>query len=716
VQYLKCMVYKHGIFDNRVIDFSDRLTIVYGKNGSGKSLLARSMVDVLWGKFSDRKLLGDDVLNSLYLDLFFSLSDNGYYRICNTSDKNYRVQYIHNNAEKIIYSETKSDGQAESKVQNYLDADFESRMFQEFLTRIDCDAFVNSSFVPSSVDIDRKSFIDLSVIKRIILDENTGFYNQYINMARTFERGIAANSGLPPEVTRFEEKKRDLEKKIQIMDISGSRHDKLRREKNTIQREVDELNNSLNSLNSQKEILNKIIENLTKVEELKEEFEGIKDEIQDEQQKIKSMADMKTELDTLFPQFSEIDIADSTNLDRLQEVFNDIRNLNEKIDNFYFKRELKAKKLKRTAIAITACALAALAAVLIKNSFDVFKDPYLLIGIIGLSCAAYAAIGAGLLFIRRDKELEKLEEEKKHFKVRIMVLMEKSKVVLEDYKLTEIYELLLQYFEDYVNYTERKKDLALIKSSLKEEEYMVRIQKKLDELKKEEEIIKDEIHTSIDILNIVDDIENETSKIEDLIRNIGTELAIIKEKIETKERILQQIDSEFLQASGNSGAMNALLEEKNGIDRILKKWKVNRNSMEFITRMLTRAVERSEEKQLRKLLDGTLEKFNHLTGNQYITKIDDAAVLQMVTENRVPDEMTPPIIHALLLSLKFTLSDFIINGNTTIPLLIDEPFQFMDDERCNRFRDLVSNVSSKRQVIIFTHQSDKRNWGNFVEL
>ena len=461
MQFIKCMVYRHGLFDNRVIDFSDRLTIVYGKNGSGKSLLARSMVDVLWGKFSERKLLGDEVWNSLYLDLFFSLSDSGYYRICNTSDKNYRIQYIQNNTEKVIYSESKSEGQ-DNRVQEHFDNEFESRMLREFLGRFDCASFINSSFIPASSDIARDSFMDLPVLKRIILDENTGFYNQYLNMRKIFDAGMVDDGGLPPEVSRFEDKKRDLEKKIQIMDIRDSRHDKLRREKNTLQREVDELNSSLNSLNSQKEILNKIIENLHKVEELKEEFEDIKDEIQSEQQKIKSMADMKTELDTMFPQFSEIDIADSTNLDRLQEVFNDIRNLNERIDNFYFRRELKARRLKRAAVAVSAGAFAALATVLIKNGFSFFKDLYLLIGIIALACVAYAAIGAATLLTRRDRDLQKLEEEKKRFKERIMALMEKSKVVLEDYKLTEIYELLLQYFEDYVNYTERKKDLAMI--------------------------------------------------------------------------------------------------------------------------------------------------------------------------------------------------------------------------------------------------------------
>jgi len=88
------------------------------------------------------------------------------------------------------------------------------------------------------------------------------------------------------------------------------------------------------------------------VDALKNEFESIKDEIQDEQQKIKSIKDMKSELDAMFPQFSDMDINDSTNLDRLQELFNDIRNLNEQIDNFYFLRELKRKKFKKIATAV----------------------------------------------------------------------------------------------------------------------------------------------------------------------------------------------------------------------------------------------------------------------------------------------------------------------------------------------------------------------------
>ena len=308
MQFLKCIVYKHGLFDNRVLDFSDRLTIVYGKNGSGKSLLARSMVDAVWGKFTGRTLLGDDVWNSLYMDLLFSISDNGWYRICNTSDSSYRVLFVQNNREKLLYSETTMDATG-GAVRNDIGASAEGRMFLEFIDRVDSNTFMHSSFIPSSTDLGGDSIIDYTALKRILLNDRSNFYSTLMALNMVF-RGDLALGVLPPEVVRYEDKKRDFEKKIQIVDISDSRHDKLTREKNSIQREVDELNNSLVSLNSQKEILARIIENLNKVEELKGEFDAIKDEIQDEQQKIKSISDMKTELDTLFPQFSDIDITD----------------------------------------------------------------------------------------------------------------------------------------------------------------------------------------------------------------------------------------------------------------------------------------------------------------------------------------------------------------------------------------------------------------------
>ena len=716
MHYIRCIVYKQGLFDNRILNFNDRLTIVFGRNASGKSLLARGLIDALWRKFSSRNLLGEDIWNSLYLEVLFTLADDGYYRIHNTSDNNFQIHYIHNNGEYLIFSETQLEETSGEKTSNIFTTTQGSSHLQNFLKKIDFETFISSSFIPSSSDIATESLIDYTILKKIILDESTGFYNHYTNIQKSLDQSSNFPGGLAPEILKYEERKRELEKKIMIIDISGSRHEKLDREKSNIQEEIDELNGSLLSLNSQKDILNKIIENLNKVDALKNEFQYIKDEIQHEQQKIKSITDMKNEIDALFPQFSNIDINDSTNLDKLQDVFNDIRNLNERIDNYYFKKDRKKKRFNKISTAVAAAAVSSALLILIKNGFVFDKNVFLWAGIL---CAAALLIAAYFLYIKLSsqvEELKQLEEEKKRFKEKIKQLMEKSNFELEDYKLTEIYELLLQYFEDYINYTDRKKDIAQIKSSLKEEEYMLRIQVKLDELKKEEEQIKDEIHTSIDTLNIVGDIENETIRIEELIQNIEVEMAIIKEKIETKEKILHKIDDEFIQTSSNSDQMNALIEEKNSVDRMLKKWKINQNSLQLIATLLSGAVQRNEKKQLKKLIDSTLDKFNHLTGNQYITKIEESLLIEMITENRIAEELSPPLLHALMISMKMSLSEFILYGDSSVPLLIDEPFQYMDDDRCSRFRDLVSYVSNKRQVIIFTHHSDKRNWGNFIEL
>lgn len=716
MQFIKCMVNRPGLLDNRVLDFSDRLTIVFGRNGSGKSLIARGLVDALWRGMSDRMFLADDAWKELSLDLRFSLSDSGYYRVLSGGYVGYEIRYIGNNEDKPVYSKPTGNATlAEDAVKGFAN-NIESRTLREFLKRIDCSSFVQSSFIPSAADITGDAMADYDGIRKIILDDASDFYGSYVNLRKVLERGRELPQASPPEVVVREDKIRELDKKIQIMNISDTRHEKLNREKNTIRMEIEELNSSLHSLNSQKEILNKIIENLVKVNNLKTEFEKIKDEIQHEKLKIESISHMKNEIDTMFPQFSEFDIADGKNLDRLQEVFNDIRNLNERIDTFYSRKEDKKRRFMMITAAVSAGAVSSSLFILIKNSFMFEKNMYLWVGIVAAAAVIIAGNSIYTAFRSDAGELEQLEDQKKRFKERIKTLMEKSKVELEDYKLTEIYELLLQYFEDYINYTERKKDLVKMKNSLKAEEYMIEIQSKLDALKQEEEEIKDEITISIDTLNIVDDIENETSKIEELIQNIDREVAIIREKVETKERIVQKIEDEFVQSSSNGNSTGALMEEKKAHDRILKKWKINQNSLHFIMQVLTGAVERREEKQLKRLLDSTLDKFNHLTGNQYITTIDEEVLLQIITGGGVPGDLNPQLLHALLISIKFSLSDFIISGTASIPLLIDEPFQFMDDERCNRFRDLVSYISNMRQVIIFTHQSDKRNWGNFIEL
>ena len=123
-----------------------------------------------------------------------------------------------------------------------------------------------------------------------------------------------------------------------------------------------------------------------------------------------------------------------------------------------------------------------------------------------------------------------------------------------------------------------------------------------------------------------------------------------------------------------------------------------------------------EEEQLKKLIDATFEKFNYLTNNQFIAKMDKKTLRDIIDNNKMSGKYNTTIIHPLILSLKIVLSDFLINSGFSLPLIIDDPFILMDTDRTKRFKEMIMKISKKRQVIIFTHLKDKKDWGKYIEL
>jgi len=120
--------------------------------------------------------------------------------------------------------------------------------------------------------------------------------------------------------------------------------------------------------------------------------------------------------------------------------------------------------------------------------------------------------------------------------------------------------------------------------------------------------------------------------------------------------------------------------------------------------------------QLARLVNLTYDKFNFLTGSQYISQIDKDLIRNIITGSTAAGDLNPIMAHVLLLTIKISLTDFFTDNNINLPLIIDDPFLLMDDDRINRFRELITDVSGKRQVILFTHHKDKKDWGNYLEL
>jgi predicted ATPase len=50
---VKCTVTRPALFDNRVLEFEKDITVITGRNGSGKTFIARCLIDGMWKCFSE---------------------------------------------------------------------------------------------------------------------------------------------------------------------------------------------------------------------------------------------------------------------------------------------------------------------------------------------------------------------------------------------------------------------------------------------------------------------------------------------------------------------------------------------------------------------------------------------------------------------------------------------------------------------------------------
>jgi uncharacterized protein YhaN len=111
-----------------------------------------------------------------------------------------------------------------------------------------------------------------------------------------------------------------------------------------------------------------------------------------------------------------------------------------------------------------------------------------------------------------------------------------------------------------------------------------------------------------------------------------------------------------------------------------------------------------------------MDNFNFITGNQYITAVHAEAVKVFITGGVVPPDFNAALVHALVLGTRIALSEFLADQNVPLPLIIDDPFIYMDDRRAKNLLSLLRAVSRKRQIILFTGYSHYLEGVNRVDL
>ena len=662
------------------MDFHD-CTVVGGRNGSGKSLLARSLVDGLW-RVND----GNDILNDGWQGLTFDLTVSLNREHCiNSSGRRSRI----------------NGGEDE------LPADLSC-----FFKRIPRQIYVDTSFLPSPMDYTGESREFTTILQEILLRDKTEFHS----ISAHLQKGSSAEAGetnLDKSISELERALYDCDKQVQLMEIRTSRSDKLKREKNSLIDDAARMRESIAQYKKEQELMNEILKDRERASFLEKRIEEIRVEIAEEQERQKKVSEMREEIEKVFPQFK--DRSGSPDLEVLQNIFLEARDLNDRMDQWKTFVDKRKTTIWKWIAGVNISLVTAVVTILLKNGLALQRDVFLC-----GSLALLDVILSGILFYYlRRKPLSKKEEEfnreKQEIENRLNPLLEETKIHLEGYRLSELYEFFLQYFEDYVAYSEKRRELGELEASLREGKYVRQIRNEMQTLGDEENIIRERITAGLATLCFTGE-AGEMEDVQDLVRLRQGEIDILHEEIEKKEKILSGIEIDLASARDDGGNLDEKRREHLHLKQKLERKKRIREALKVSSEALQRAVAIRLESRIETFTDVVTRIYRETAPESEMAEANRSTIIEFISGGGFQPGMNPSRAYSLILAIKLALTDFLIDADMLVPLIMDDPFHTMDDERVRGFRDIVRDISGKRQIILFTHRKDLADWGHYIEL
>ena len=732
MQLLECIVSKPGLLNNIKFRFGKNLTVIYGKNESGKTLIAKAIIDTLWGEFSGNFSLNGNTWDNMYSEVSFNNS-SGRYRFIKDKKELFRVNYNGFNQdafgkESEILSRNPDKIDTGNNDEPWCVKLYESTNDREtarLFNKVDIRTFMETSFLPEPIDMIKNENSNCSEIKKFLVNDSSNFYTLYENISEAFQPDVIANNinnSFFNEILRKENEIKKINKKLQIYEIQNLKSDRIKKEKNRLIKDSKNLAEELSKAREEKIKLSNVLNSIKRLSGIDEIIAGKNKEKQIELEKTAAIAKIEERIKNQYPQFQNFDDINIKNLKNIQETYREVRDVHEEIENFYLLRTEKKNTFKNIILIINITSISILVALFGISSYA-FPISFLhlyktqcIIGLLSFSLVSSMLFLLYNILNSRSNELRRIMRKKSGIEKKLEETLQKNNVTLNEYKLEAIYEYLVKYFEEYGEYSISQTELQNLKDSLMGDDRIKAIDEEIEQLKTDQTIIKEEINSGLRTLADETVIEINTDKIEKLIQSKNLKIKSLKESINHNNKLVSQTEKELNAGISQTSELKNFTEEKAGIQTSLSRLNNYKVSIAYLMEILKEAIANREEKQVTELTKSTGKNFHFLTDNQYADTINDALIKRAIKGETLLNEINPSILHMMLLSVKLAVTDYFDGVGISLPLIIDEPFQQMDEQRIDRFKKLLDDISLKRQVIIFTRSTKYNDWGTYLEL
>ncbi len=712
----RCVVSRPGLFNNRTLDFNEGLTVVYGRNGSGKSLLARAILELLWGSAHPLSLLKKGSWESLYMEL--NLSTSFEYTFVRNGDRALSILGGNGKSQTEIFrgDPAMPHDSVRAALIDHLASRMDDPVLRTMYAAMDANSLGTTSFIPSPTDDLEAAPLEWDTVRFMLLQDPSGLYGLYRS---TF--GGTGRSAAPflDELLRAESNLKEIEKRTRIIDIQQSRGDKIQKERRQVENEIARIDNRIAALRVEKALAEKLLLMTGKLRTIEERIADITNELRESDELIANIAAHGASIESRFPQFRDFTDQKKQNLKRLQETYREIRDIHVAQDNYFSARRTRFQKATGI-IAITGSGGVALLYFLVNRGLLALPPRmriYLLGGIAALLAIMTAVLYLPLFIPRKPRELVALQEARAEIEARLREILSENEIELHDYKLESVYGFLLQYFEEYGEYADGLLDLFRLREGLKSPEYLSSLQEERHELAAAAGARREEILAELPRLARYGSREIDETRLGSAREDIEMEILRSEEERRAEMKILAQLEEEARTTANYDEELRLLGEERSSAEERYGGLAARRRAMELIASVFEEVIVRREASQVARLAREARDRFNAITENRHITEIDEDTLARFIKGGGRLDGLNPTTAHLLLLAVKITMSDFILeSGGIPPPLIVDDPFIFMDDRRGENLERLLFEAAAKRQIIVFTQHRSHADRNTRIEL
>lgn len=642
-----------GNLQDKEIDLSNNINIIYGKNEAGKSTLLKFITNMFYGTSKNKK-------GRLF-------SDYDRYKPWGREDFSGRIKYELDNGEQFeVFREF---AKKNPKVYN-------SNM-EDISKQFTIDKSLGNQFFYEQTKVDEQAFLSTiaSMQQEVKLDKNSqnSLIQRMANLAGTGEDNVSYKKAI------------DKLYKKQLDEVGTYRS--TGKPINIAQGKLNDLKNKKHELLGYKNLKYDFEENKANIEEEISQDE-LKVEILKKMQKINKNEDLEHEklhynVDLI--KKDEMEILELIN--EKNHILEDygieseevlVKDYNDKINSLepIERRKFTARKVeikKYILLTVIVILINVLLFVLLKDNLLKFVG---LIGfpiIIALYFIEKSRCKTEQIIKQNKEELSKKVEENKKLQ-----LFEKNKQVLEE---INIVNAKIEVFE------KDKREQLKIMDETKE-----RI-KSLKEIEKEK--LKNTYRSKMDIyeINKLINVEDTDSKLEEIRNDINDKklelhrIELNKNNIMPQLEDLAQIEEELVSTE----------EEYEGL---MKK----NNSMIVVKQALEDAYEKMKKDVTPRFTNSLSENIAKISNNKY-NKVsindENGMMVELQSGEYVPAErLSLGTIDQLYLSLRLSMNTEVSSEN--MPVILDEAFAYYDDDRLENILKFLAENYKDKQIIILT--------------